>query len=286
MEQSIRQIGPEEFPPLLNEIPDVPKSLYIRGALPPVKHKLLAVVGSRRMSRYGKDACEHLIQSLSGKPISIISGLALGIDATAHRAALNAGLHTIAVFGSGVDDESIGPRTNFSLAQDILKAGGAFISEEVPGFKARPESFPKRNRIVTGMSHGTLIVEAGEKSGTLITAKLTSEYNRELLIVQHSIFSDSGAGGHIFLKIGATPVRSASDILEALEIDGEGAGVSAATLTPEEQKVIDAISSPLPRDELIRSLELSTAEANALLLSMELKGFVKETMGEIRKNGS
>lgn len=217
----IRVLNKSEFPPLLNEIPDAPQSLYIRGSLPPNNHKLLAVVGSRRMSNYGKDACEHLIQGLSDQPISIISGMALGIDATAHQAALRAGLHTIAVLGSSVDDASIHPRTNYGLAQDILKAGGALISESAPGFTPRPESFPKRNRIVTGMSHATLIIEAGEKSGTLITARLTTEYDRELLIVSHSIFSDGGAGGHIFMKLGAAPVRSAEDILEALGLDEE-----------------------------------------------------------------
>ena len=279
----IRTLSEAEFPTLLKEIPDVPRSLYMRGTLPPEGHKLLAVVGSRRMSRYGKDVCEHLIQGLSGKPVSIVSGLALGIDATAHRAALNAGLHTIAVLGSGVDDSSIYPRTNFGLAQDILKAGGAILSEEMPGFKPRPESFPKRNRIVTGMSAGALIIEAGERSGTLITAKLTIEYNRELLIVSHSIFSDSGAGGHIFMKLGGAPVRSSADILEALGLDEESIGVSTIVLTPAEQSVIDTLSSPLPRDELIRALNISTPEANALLLGMELKGFIKETLGEVRK---
>lgn len=280
----IRALSEAEFPPLLSEIPDKPRSLYIRGALPPNGHKLLAVVGSRRMSRYGKDACDRLIGGLAGKPVSIVSGMALGIDAAAHRAALNAGLHTIAVLGSSVDDASIHPRTNYGLAQDILKAGGALISENAPGFKPRPESFPKRNRIVAGVSGGTLIVEAGERSGTLITAKLTSEYNRELLIVSHSIFSDGGSGGHIFMKLGGMPVRSATDILEALRLDEEETNVGRAELTPAEQSILETLSSPLPRDELIRTLNISTADANALLLGMELKGLIKETMGEIRKN--
>lgn len=217
--REIRTLSRAEFPALLPEIPDAPQSLYIRGELSPKENKLLAVVGSRRMSQYGKDACEHLIQGLAGYPISIISGLALGIDAAAHQAALTLGLHTIAVPGSGIDDASIYPRSNQGLAHNILEAGGALLSEELPGTKSAPYMFPKRNRIMAGMSHAVLVIEAREKSGTLITAKLTAEYNRELLIVSHSIFSEGGEGGHIFLRLGATPVRNVQDILETLGLD-------------------------------------------------------------------
>jgi len=279
----IRLLHEPEFPPLLREIPDAPHSLYMRGAFPPEGRRLLAVVGSRRMSRYGKDACEHLISGLAGTPISIVSGLALGIDATAHEAALRAGLHTIAVLGSGVADSALYPRSNVRLAHDILKAGGALLSEEEPFWRARPESFPKRNRIVTGMSHATLIIEASERSGTLITAKLATEYNRDLLIVPHSIFSDGGAGGHIFMRLGGAPVRTSADILDALDLETVSSG-ARTDLTPEEQEVINALASPLPRDELIRALGINVAEANALLLGMELKGLIQETLGEIRKN--
>lgn len=279
----LRTLSTGEFPPLLNEIPDKPASLYIRGSLPPQNHKLLAVVGSRRMSRYGKDACEHLIQGLRGYSISIVSGLALGIDATAHQAALDADLHTIAVPGSGIDNASLYPRSNTHLAQKILEQGGALLSEETPGTRAAPYLFPKRNRVMAGMSHAVLVIEAGEKSGTLITAKLATEYNRDLLTVPHSIFSDSGAGGHIFMKIGAAPTRTSRDILAVLGIDEEKKNEDRKPLSPLEQKVINTLSSPLPRDELIRTLGIKTAEANALLLKMELEGLIQETLGEIRK---
>lgn len=219
--EDIRTLSEAEFPPLLREIPDAPDTLYVRGTLPPVHHTLLAVVGSRRMSQYGKEACEHLVQSLAGNPISIISGLALGVDATAHRAALDAGLHTVAVPGSGIDDASLYPRSHVNLAHDILAHGGALLSEEAPGTKAAPYLFPKRNRIMAGMAHATLIIEATEKSGTLITAKFTAEYSRELLIVPHTIFSEGGAGGHLFMNLGGAPVRSSADILEVLGIEHE-----------------------------------------------------------------
>lgn len=282
MAEIVRLVG-EQIPPLLFEIPEPPSELYLRGSLPPLQHKILAVVGSRRMSSYGKDACEHIIRGLSGYPISIVSGLALGIDGVAHKTALKAGLHTVAVPGSGIDDSVIYPRSHLSLAKEILKSGGALLSEEEPLFHARPESFPKRNRIMAGMSHATLVVEASEKSGTMITARLTLDYNRELLCVPHSIFAESGAGGHLYMKLGATPIRSAEDILEIFNIE-ENKTQNLDTLTTEEHTVINFLKEPQERDELIRRLGMPTSQANVLLLDMELKGYIKETMGKIRAN--
>ena len=279
----IAKLGPSQFPALLREIPDPPETLYLRGTLPPPETKLLAVVGSRRMSRYGKDACEHLISGLAGYPIAIVSGLALGIDGVAHEAALDAGIVTIAIPGSGLSEEVLYPRTHVRLAHRILENGGALLSEFEPDWKPRPESFPQRNRIMAGISHAVLIIEAGLQSGTLITARLATEYNRELLIVPHSIFAEGGAGGHVFAKSGAAPARGPEDILEALEIEKTETARDMA-LTDEEQKVIDILSEPTPRDELIRALEMPISAANVLLASMELRGLIAESMGEVRKN--
>lgn len=282
----ITKLGQNRFPKLLREIPDPPKTLYMRGTLPPPETKLLAVVGSRRMSRYGKDACEYLISGLAGYPVAIVSGLALGIDGVAHEAALAANLATIAIPGSGLADEVLYPRTHLNLAHRILEKGGALLSEFEPEWRPRPESFPQRNRIMAGISHATLIIEAGVQSGTLITARLASDYNRELLIVPHSIFAEGGDGGHIFAKLGATPTRSAEDILTALGIDIEKKEHERLTmsLTDAEQRVMDILVEPMPRDELIRALEMPTASANVLLASMELRGLITESLGEIRKN--
>ncbi len=279
---SIRKLLKNEFPKLLLEMPDAPETLYLRGTLPPPETKLIAVVGSRKMSRYGKDACEYLIQGLSGYALAIVSGLALGIDGVAHKAALSAGIPTIAVPGSGLDDSVLYPRAHFGLAKEILENGGALLSEFEPSWRPRPESFPQRNRIMAGMSHATLIIEAGVQSGTLITARLASEYNRELLIVPHSIFAEGGAGGHLFLKLGATPVRSADDILEALSIEKEGAEIPLA-LNDDERRVFELLAEPMSRDELIRSLNLHAGIANVLLASMELRGLIAESLGEVRK---
>jgi len=277
-----RLVG-EQFPPLLREIPHVPTTLFLRGSLPPSHYKLLAVVGSRKMSTYGKEACQHIIHGLSGYPISIVSGLALGIDGVAHRAALHAKLHTIAVPGSGLDDSVLYPSSHRALARDILKSGGALVSEEEPHFRARPESFPKRNRVMAGMSHATLVIEAGEKSGTMITARLALDYNRDLLCVPHSLFAEGGAGGHVYMKLGAMPVRSAGDIIELFEFEKKE--IAAQTVSEPENRVLNILSEPLQRDELIRSLKLPISEANALLLGMELKGLIKETLGEVRRMG-
>lgn len=278
----LRTIGPSEFPALLREIPDAPHSLYIRGVLPPPGHTLLSVVGSRRMSSYGKDACEHLIRGLSGYPISIVSGLALGIDGVAHHAALNAGLHTVAVLGSGLEDQVLYPASHRALARAILEAGGALVSEEAPDFKPRPESFPKRNRIMAGMSHAVLVVEAALHSGTLVTARLASDYNRDVLTVPGSLFSENTEGPHLLLSLGATPVRSASDILQALGFEAE-ARPDVTALTEDEARVYNALSEPRSRDELIRLLGIDTASANALLISMELKGLIAERQGLVHK---
>jgi DNA processing protein len=279
---AIRKLERNEFPSLLTEIPDAPKELYVRGTLPTANCKLLTVVGSRKMSRYGKDAIDYLIAGLSGYPIAIVSGLALGVDGAAHRAALNSGLTTLAVPGSGLDDSVLYPRAHFALAMEILESGGALMSEFEPTWKPRPESFPQRNRVMAGMAHATLIIEASEQSGTLITARLASDYNRELLIVPHSIFSEGGAGGHIFMKIGAAPVRGPADILEVLDLE-ETKTQKEIPLNEDEKKVIALLSEPMSRDELIRSLGMPIGSANVLLASMELRGIIAESMGEIRK---
>lgn len=200
----------------LSEIPEPPERLWIRGTLPPITYKRLAVVGSRALTSYGRDACAYLIKGLSGYPLSIVSGLALGADAAAHRAALEAKLHTIAIPGSGLDDRALAPRSNVGLAHDILNAGGALMSEHEPQHEARPEDFPSRNRIMVGVSDAVLIIEAGERSGTLITARLAGEYNRDLLCVPHRLGDAHGVGAHTFIRLGAAQVTEPDHILEAL----------------------------------------------------------------------
>lgn len=214
----VRELSSEEYPSQLREIPQPPERLWARGSWPTEGTKLLAVVGSRALSPYGRKACEQLIAGLAGYPISIVSGLALGTDACAHEAALKAGLHTIAVPGSGLNDEVLYPRTNAPLAQEILKAGGLLLSENPPDHRPYIKEFPSRNRIMAGLVQAVLVIEAGERSGTLVTARLTHEYNRDLLMVPHRLDDEHGYGAHLFLRLGATLVATPEHVLEALGI--------------------------------------------------------------------
>lgn len=286
MEEVLKLLSPDEFPPLLSEIPDRPKALYLRGDLPSFDHKYLAVVGSRAITNYGKQACRYLIEGLRGYPIVIVSGLAYGADAEAHRCAIDVGLTTVGVPGSGLDWDVLYPRANVGLAREILSEGGALISEEKPEAKTMEYMFPRRNRIMAGMSHATLIIEAKEKSGSLITAKLTTEYNRDLLVVPGSIFSAESKGTHQFLRLGATAVTSPEDILVALGITKREGPISLSELrddlSEDEIRVIEIISSPVSRDELIGSLEMPITEANVLLSTMEIKGLIVEELGVVR----
>jgi DNA processing protein len=296
MKDELQLLVPRDFPPLLREIPDPPKKLYVRGTLPSFEKQWLAVVGSRAMTSYGKQACRHLIEGLRGYPVVIVSGLAYGIDAEAHKAALDAGLPTVAVPGSGLDWNTLYPKANVGLAREILssgggsvsggKAGGALLSEFEPDLKAADWTFPRRNRIMAGLCKATLIIEAKEKSGTLITAKLVTEYNRELLVVPGSIFSEESKGAHQFLRLGATPATSPDDILVALGITKREGPASfqelRADLSEDELRVFEILKSPVSRDALITALEMPITEANVLLSTMEIKGLIVEELGVVR----
>jgi DNA processing protein len=283
MNAELTQLSPAEFPTLLREIPQRPKQLYVRGTLPSTDLKWLAVVGSRACTSYGERALKYLISGLRGYPVAIISGLAYGVDALAHKAALDAGLPTIAVPGSGLDWDVLYPRAHVGLAREILASGGALLSEFDPAMKATDYSFPQRNRIMAGMCPATLVIEAKEKSGSLITAKLAAEFNRDLLVVPGSIFSAESRGTHQFLKLGATPITSVEDLLQALGLaPREKRTILRADVSDEERRVLDIIASPLPRDELLDALEIPISEANILLSMMEIKGLIVEELGMVR----
>lgn len=286
MKDALKQIAPADFPPLLREISDPPKQLYRRGEWPSFEKKWLAVVGSRAMTPYGKQAVHHLIEGLRGYPVVVVSGLAYGVDAEAHKAALDAGLTTVAVPGSGLDWNVLYPRANTGLARDILSAGGCLLSEEKPETRAADWTFPRRNRIMVGLSSAVLMIEAKEKSGSLITAKLSTEYNRELLVVPGSIFSAESRGTHQFLRLGATAATSPDDILVALGITKREGPLSLNELrddlSPDEQRVFEILHSPVPRDTLITALAIPVTEANVLLSTMEIKGLIVEELGVVR----
>ncbi len=270
------------------QIPAPPANLWIRGKLPsPVPGQVyLCVVGSRLSTSYGREACRKIISGLSGYPIVIVSGFAIGIDAYAHKCALEAGLPTVAFPGSGLSDEVLYPKNNTRLKEEILKAGGYFLSEHEPDFLATQWSFPERNRLMAAMAKATLVIEAAERSGTLITARLTLEYNRDLLAVPGPIFSPAYAGTNKLLRQGAGAITCAEDLLEALGFERPGEDEKRekilADLSPEEKVVVEILREPLSRDELIRRLNLGVSRANILLSTMEIREIITEEMGEIR----
>jgi DNA processing protein len=279
----LKLLSRADFPSQLQEINDAPKQLYVRGTLPSAEKVWLAVVGSRACTPYGERVVKFLIEGLRGYPVVIVSGLAYGVDALAHRCALDNGLTTVGVPGSGLDWQTLYPRANVGLAREIVAAGGALLSEFKPDMKATDYTFPKRNRIMAGLCQATLMIEAKEKSGTLITAKLTVEYNRDLLVVPGSIFSPESAGVHQFLRLGATPITSAEDLLQALKLaPRKKREILRGDVSDAEIRVLEILASPISRDGLITALELPITEANILLSTMEIKGLIVEELGVVR----
>lgn len=283
MSFSINNLDKDQWPGLLKEIPQPPQNLNYRGQLPSPDMKLLAVVGSRHYSDYGRQVVDELISGLRGYNIGIVSGLALGIDSLAHEAALKNNLYTLSIPGSGLDDEVIYPARHRPLARRILESGGGLLSEFDPTFKATTWSFPQRNRLVCGIAEATLVIEAAEQSGSLITARMATDYNRELLVVPGNIFSANSKGTHQFLKLGATPVTESKDILDILKLEIENTHDQTKKVSPDEEKVLNLLSEPTERDTLIRHLGLPANQASILLMQMELSGLIKEQSGTYYK---
>jgi DNA processing protein len=276
-----RELAKEDWPAQLFEIPEPPKKLWVRGAMPPAGHKLLTVVGSRAITRYGQEACEKLVTGLAGYPISIVSGLALGVDTCAHKAALAAGLHTLAMPGSGINDGALYPRSNRSFANQIIEKGGGLISEYAPDEPSRIYYFPQRNRLMVGMADAVLLIEAGQKSGTLITARLASEYNRELLCVPHRIGDPHSFGSNLFLRLGATLVTEPLHLLEALKIAPRETtrGIAPVDLEDTELEIWGMLEESQSRDEILRGAKGAAGEVLTALVSLELRGLIKEEFG-------
>ena len=282
----IRKLPKEKFPEAFLEIPQPPEELWIIGDLPKDKLIYLCVVGSRKFTSYGRESCEKIIAGLKGYPIAIVSGFAMGIDTIAHKKAMQTGLKTIVFPGSGLSDEAMYPKTNVRLMREVVEGGGCLISEFEPNFKATQWSFPMRNRLMAGISKSVLIIEAEERSGTLITARLATEYNRDVLAVPGSIFSLNSKGTNKLIRQGATPVTCAEDVLEALGFEKpknkEKQAELFLDLSPEEKMVIKILREPIPRDDLIREMKMPIQNANAILSVMEIKELIKEEMGEIK----
>jgi DNA processing protein len=275
----------EAWPSQLGKIPDPPEKMHLWGAPPTEGNKLLAVVGSRKYTSYGREACESIITGLTGQPITIVSGLALGIDGIAHRTALNAGLQTFALPGSGLDKKVLHPHSHYSLAEEIVESGGGVASEYDNTMPAGTWAFPRRNRIMAGISHAVLVIEAERKSGTLITSRLATEYNRDVGAVPGPVTSPTSDGPHMLIRLGAALIRDANDVLEMLGLKSGDTPTLLDTddLSDEEKIFINLLADPLERDVLVRHSKLDISKANAILSLLEIKGLIIEELGEVRK---
>ncbi|MDD5341725.1 MAG: DNA-processing protein DprA [Patescibacteria group bacterium] len=267
------------YPSLLKEIYHPPKILYYRGKLDEPGQYILSVVGTRKPSAYGQRVTRDLVQTIASRNILIVSGLAFGIDALAHAAAIEAGGKTWAILGSGLDQ--IYPATNRFLAEKILETGGALISDYPAGTPPLKQHFPARNRIIAGLSKGTLIVEAPDKSGALITANFALEDNREVLSVPGEIFNQNAVGTNRLIKQGARPVVDAADILEIfdLEIVPKGGRESIFQPQTQEEKIIVEVlqAGPQTVDQILEKCKLEISIINSTLSVLEMSGKIIQT---------
>ncbi|NOK60322.1 MAG: putative Rossmann fold nucleotide-binding protein DprA/Smf involved in DNA uptake [Chloroflexi bacterium AL-W] len=266
-----------QYPPLLRQIAQPPPLLYVRGNFDVLDEGALAVVGTRSPTSYGKEATRRVVYDLATVGMTIVSGLALGIDSIAHKVALEAKGRTLAVLGSGVDVPY--PERNTRLAQEIIE-NGALISEYPLGTKPVPANFPPRNRLISGLSLGTLVVEAGVRSGALITVTFALEQGRDVFAIPGSIFSRTSSGPHRLLRDGAGLVTSAQDVLEAVNWSTVTLQHEAKKSLPEdptEVLLLELIEyEPRHIDELSRVSNLSVATISATLAMLELKGLIRQ----------
>ncbi len=285
-EVRVLTIRDEAYPLLLKEIADPAPILYVRGSVENLKNICLAVVGTRGISRYGRSVVERIVPELTQAGITIVSGLALGIDAYAHEVTVNAGGRTVAVLGSGVD--RITPRQNAALGEKILENGGTILSEFPLGTEPTNYTFPIRNRVISGLSRGVLVIEAKAKSGSLITAKLALEQNRDAFAVPGDVFRDNSGGTNALIRSGeAKLVTNGEDILSELGLEG-----SSITIAETLQEITfdsaqeEALYKLLDKDgketdALIRESALAAHEATGILTMLEMKRLAKNLGGGV-----
>lgn len=287
------------YPALLREIADPPPVLYVKGDwMACFDQPAIGVVGSRRCSTYGLNASEMLSRDLAGKGVTVVSGLARGIDTAAHRGAIDAKGRTIAVMGTGID--GVYPKENRKLADEIVSAGGCLLTQFPLGTPPLPDHFPFRNRIISGMSHGVLVIEASERSGSLITARLAAEQGREVMAVPGNITSGVSFGTNYLIKSGAKLVQQWQDVVAEFpseiaatilppRLDGEPAKherqqpmLAPADLSTNERKVWDILSPEEPAhiDLLLETSGLSFGDLNTALVAMDIRDLIRVLPGK------
>jgi len=292
MPQKIREIKfkDKDFPAVLREIHNPPVQIFVwskSSALPSADH-FLSIVGTRRCSAYGEEILRKIVAGLSPHGFGTVSGMAIGIDTVAADASLINKIPTIAVLGSGLGRKAFYPKINWRLAEKIVEEGGAVISEYEPDFMATQYSFPQRNRIISGLSPATLVVEAPEKSGALITAKFALEQNRDVLAVPGSAFGANSLGTNRLIKQGAGLVTEADDVLKAygLAVEPPLGGSTAKLkldLSPEEKQIFNILTEPMDMDSLIRKSKMPAHTAMGIIGLMEIRGIIKKLGNEYIK---
>jgi len=276
----------DDYPEPLKTLYDPPPILYIKGEYRPQDQVALGVVGTRRYTDYGRRVSADLVVQLVARGVTVISGMALGIDAFAHRAALDAGGRTIAVLGSGVD--VIAPIQNSKIYHRMVESG-AVVSEFLPGIEGGKHTFPQRNRIISGLSLGVLVVEAGETSGALITADFAVEQGREVFAIPGEISSHASVGTNKLIQTGAKLVASVEDILDELpqlgrvDINSPDGSAMVKLSDPTEQVVCDLLTEhkSLNTDEILSSTVLDAGSVLTAISSLELRGLIKRASGDV-----
>lgn len=290
---------------LLTHIPDPPKELYSEGntqLLYSSQHLYVCIVGPRKASSYGQDCVRHILEHLQKMNIITVSGAAYGIDSVIHSLSLDLGIPTIAIPGSGIDDEVFYPRAHLELKQRIIEAGGLIVNEFKPLVRAAPWTFPIRNRLMAGMSHLTIVIEAEQSSGTLITAHLATDYGREVVAIPGSIYSPTSRGTHELINKGARIFISLETLTEVLTNLAQIHGVElwkdgieipeekvsehefAPTLGEKEKQILDCVKSfadGVPREHISELLNMSSMDVSIYVTILELHGLVKISLGKV-----
>jgi DNA processing protein len=289
MIKEIKKITMEDgnYPKRLKEIKDPPKILYCLGEIKS-EEDCFAIIGARKCTNYGKEITYRIASDLAEAGLTIVSGFAPGIDTMAHKAAVEKGKRTIAVLGTGIDEKSIYPKSNLKLIDKILENGGAIISEFEPGIHGTKYTFPQRNRIISGLSIGVLVVEARMQSGALITANYAKEQGRKVFAVPGSIFSQTSKGCHFLIKNGAKLVESAEDILEELGIRKKEVGRREIKgKTPEENLILEVLKEgALDIERIIEKTKLPPSKVASILSILEIEGKIKNLGGNIYAIGN
>ena len=272
------------YPKLLLEIPKLPPLLYYRGKMVDAQELCVAAVGTRKISTYGRTAVQDIITPLVETGVTIVSGMAYGVDSEVHKIATKNHKRTIAILGGGLDDRSLYPKHHQLLAHEILENGGALISEYPPGTPCLKHHFVSRNRIISGMSVATIIIECGLKSGSLITARHALDQNRQIFAVPGPIYSENSQGPNNLIKMGAKPVTEANDVLEELNLKTLPQQEKAKDLfgdTPEENTLLQILTKePIHINNLIKQSGLSAADVTSTLTFLEMKGKVRNLGGQ------